>query len=153
MSKTENTMSNKDFFNWLREMQANKRLSQETVDGANELLALTTPEELKASLEKLNNWQEKGKNILHLSEKGLVIIKEFEGFRSNPYLDSVGVATIGYGSTYYENGKEVSMKDPVISEERASELKLNIINQDFAPAVNLMFAEQIAKGEITQNMF
>lgn len=34
-----------------------------------------------------------------VSDKGLDLIKEFEGFRSCPYLDPVGVWTIGYGET------------------------------------------------------
>ena len=86
-------------------------------------------------------------------QKGLDLIKQFEGLRLKAYDDGVGVWTIGYGSTYYENRKAVTKYDPPISEKRAAELKNNIINMDFAPAVNLMFAEQIKKGEVTQNMF
>lgn len=36
---------------------------------------------------------------MEISQAGLELIKEFEGFRSNAYRDSVGVATIGYGHT------------------------------------------------------
>lgn len=39
-----------------------------------------------------------------------------------PYIDPVGVCTIGFGSIIYENGKKVTMQDPPISEERAFEL-------------------------------
>lgn len=38
-----------------------------------------------------------------------------EGFRSEPYLDTVGVATIGYGTTRI-NGKPVTLNDPPIEE-------------------------------------
>jgi lysozyme len=49
------------------------------------------------------------------------IIKQFEGFRSAPYLDSVGVATIGYGTIQYPNGNKVTMNDPAITDDQATE--------------------------------
>ncbi|HTQ14382.1 MAG TPA: lysozyme [Rhizomicrobium sp.] len=48
------------------------------------------------------------------------LIKGFEGFRSKPYLDSVGVATIGYGTIKYPGGKAVTMQDAQITEDQAS---------------------------------
>ena len=36
---------------------------------------------------------------MKISQKGIDLIKRFEGFRSKPYQDAVGVWTIGYGST------------------------------------------------------
>lgn len=56
-----------------------------------------------------------------VSEKGLKIIKEFEGLRLKAYLDIVKVPTIGWGTTRYENGKPVKMGD-IITQERAEEL-------------------------------
>ena len=49
------------------------------------------------------------------SGKGIEIIKKHEGFRSHPYLCPAGVPTIGYGATYYKNGKKVSLSDAPIS--------------------------------------
>ena len=49
-------------------------------------------------------------------------VKEKEGFRSYPYLDAVGVPTIGYGATYYADGKRVTMDDAPISEKAATKL-------------------------------
>ena len=49
-------------------------------------------------------------------------VKEKEGFRSYPYLDVVGVPTIGYGATYYADGKRVTMDDAPISEKVATKL-------------------------------
>ena len=42
------------------------------------------------------------------------LICEFEGFRENVYDDGVGVPTIGYGSTFYENNDRVAWGDPPI---------------------------------------
>jgi len=60
--------------------------------------------------------------ITKCNTKGKAIIKKYEGFRSKPYLCPAKVPTIGYGSTYYENGVKVKLTDPPITEERASDL-------------------------------
>lgn len=49
-------------------------------------------------------------------------IKKWEGFRAIPYLDRVGIPTIGYGTIVYPDGKKVDLLDPAISKERAEEL-------------------------------
>jgi len=49
------------------------------------------------------------------------IIKQFEGFRAAPYRDSVGIATIGYGTIQYPNAKPVTMLDPAITEAQGTE--------------------------------
>ena len=59
---------------------------------------------------------------LKTSPAGLAIIKKFEGFRAKPYACPAGVATIGYGSTYYANGRPVKMTDAPITEAQAQEL-------------------------------
>ena len=56
------------------------------------------------------------------SPAGLDIIKKFEGFRAKPYRCPAGVATIGYGSTYYADGKPVKLTDAPITEAQAQEL-------------------------------
>lgn len=60
--------------------------------------------------------------ITKIAQKGLDLIKSFEGLRLKPYKCSAGVPTIGYGNTFYENSKKVSMADAAISEARAIEL-------------------------------
>lgn len=81
---------------------------------------------------------------MKISKQGLDLIKEFESFVSKPYIDAVGIATIGYGSTYYLDGRKVSMTDKPITEEEATELKINVIAKDFEPF--------IPKG-VNQNQF
>jgi len=48
-------------------------------------------------------------------------VKEKEGFRKEAYQDSVGVWTIGYGATYYNDGSKVKKGDEV-TEAEAEEL-------------------------------
>jgi len=50
--------------------------------------------------------------------KGLELIKSFEGWYPKPYLDPVGIPTIGYGFTYYlPSRKKVTMKDKALTRE------------------------------------
>jgi lysozyme len=60
--------------------------------------------------------------ITKIGTKGLNLIKSFEGLKLKPYLCSAKVATIGYGNTFYENKKKVTLKDSPITEQRANEL-------------------------------
>ena len=60
--------------------------------------------------------------ITKLSQKGLELIKSFEGLSLKPYVCAGGINTIGYGSTYYTNGKKVTLQDKPITKEQAEEL-------------------------------
>ena len=144
-------MTHEEFFIWLRQQQDDKRLSQGMVNGANELLAFVEPEALQASLMKVNAWDDDV--YMTLSVDGSKLVNQFEGFRSKPYYDSAGIPTIGFGSTYYENGQSVKITDAPITRERAYDIKRHAISKDFAPAINMMFDHEIDGGQITQNMF
>jgi lysozyme len=61
------------------------------------------------------------------------MIRRFEGLRLRPYLCSAGVATIGYGSTFYEDGARVTLRDPEITAERAEQLLQHMIRIEFMP--------------------
>ncbi len=50
------------------------------------------------------------------------LVANLEGFRDCPYADPVGVWTIGYGNTYYANGRKVSSSDPCLTKEQAKKL-------------------------------
>ena len=45
---------------------------------------------------------------MKISPRGLELIKDFEGFSSTAYLCPAKIPTIGYGSTYYPDGKKVT---------------------------------------------
>lgn len=59
----------------------------------------------------------------------------FEGFRSHPYLCPAGVPTIGFGATYYLDGRRVRLTDPPIGREAATRLLQLTIEREYLPAV------------------
>lgn len=62
-----------------------------------------------------------------ISVGGIVHTQSKEGTVLVPYKDSVGVATIGTGTTVYPNGQKVKMTDPKITQKQATEyLKFHI---------------------------
>ena len=61
------------------------------------------------------------------------LCKQFEGFRSKPYLCPAGVATIGYGSTYYSDGRKVTLQDPPMDEPSASALLMYELQHTYLP--------------------
>ena len=83
---------------------------------------------------------------MKVSNKGLELIKEFEGFSSTAYLCSAKKATIGYGNTFWEDGTPVKIGDQ-ISKERAEALLKHVVD-NFSVAV-----EVDIKIEVTQNQF
>jgi lysozyme len=65
----------------------------------------------------------------------LALMRRFEGFYSRPYLCPAGVPTIGYGSTYYENGVRVTLTDEPVSKDRAEVLLLWAVRTVYLPQV------------------
>lgn len=57
------------------------------------------------------------------------LIKHYEQCRLKPYLCPAGIPTIGWGSTYYEDGTAVTLKDPEITVERAQRLFAQTVRQ------------------------
>jgi len=85
--------------------------------------------------------------IKKVDQDGLDFLAKEEGLRLEPYLDSVGIPTIGIGSTYYENGNRVRMVDPPITKERAFELFSNVL-ESYEKTV-----WSITRDDINQNQF
>jgi GH24 family phage-related lysozyme (muramidase) len=66
-----------------------------------------------------------------LPQAAVELICEFEGFRPTVYDDGVGVATIGYGSTFYDDGRSVCWNDSAITEPQARRMMEQIAEKDF----------------------
>lgn len=81
-----------------------------------------------------------------INQAGIQLIKSFEGLFLKPYLDPIKIPTIGYGIIAYEDGKAVTMKDPTISEERATELLEWEVNLK-ANAIEKMLTVQVNDNE------
>lgn len=63
------------------------------------------------------------------------LARRFEGFMPHPYLCPAGVPSIGYGATYYEDGRAVKLTDPPITREQAEALLLRTVRGVYLPAV------------------
>ena len=85
---------------------------------------------------------------MKISNKGLELIKQFEGLSLNPYLDVVKIPTIGWGNTYYQDGKKVTLGDKPITENEATELLSYVANRDFGEKIL-----QLVKVPLNQNQF
>lgn len=81
------------------------------------------------------------------SNAGKTIIKQYEGFRSKPYLCPAKIPTIGYGATYYLDSRKVKLTDPSISEPEANKLLDKMLGK-YEDAVN-----RYAQVPLTQNQF
>jgi lysozyme len=76
--------------------------------------------------------------------KGMPIIRKYEGLKLRAYICPSGLATIGYGATFYENGSRVQMGD-VITIDRADKI-LHFQVKLFADEV-----KRIVKPELDEN--
>ena len=81
--------------------------------------------------------------------QAIELICEFEGFVPNVYDDGVGVATIGYGSTFYLDGTRVAWGDPSITEPEARQMMEAICEKDFWYVIEstIPFWEEMSDGQ------
>lgn len=86
--------------------------------------------------------------MLELAEQ---LCQRFEGFKDAPYLCPAGVATIGFGSTHYEDGRKVLMSDSPITRDRALELLRHELLRTYLPGVRRLcpglYADALASGD------
>jgi len=76
-----------------------------------------------------------GNDIPVALEVAASLCHRFEGLRLKPYLCPAGIPTIGYGSTYYEDGTKVTLKDPAITKDRAETLLTFCLTTVYLPGV------------------
>lgn len=68
-------------------------------------------------------------------EVAVELCRKFEGFRSKPYLCPAGIPTIGYGSTYYPEGRRVTLMDAPIDEMAARVILIHELQHTYLPGV------------------
>ena len=83
---------------------------------------------------------------MKLDKKGYDLIRKHEGLRLKAYLCPAKVPTIGYGNTFYEDGKKIKIGDE-ITKERADQL-FEFIADRFAQKVF-----KLTPANLTQNQF
>ena len=82
-----------------------------------------------------------------VNKAGLDLIKSFEGLQLKPYLDPIGIPTIGYGIIQYKDGTKVTMQDAAITEAQASEYLLHEVE------VKANSIEKIVKVPLNENEY
>jgi len=83
-----------------------------------------------------------------LSNNGVAFIASNESFVTHPYQDVRGVWTIGYGTTHYPNGKEVTEHDAPISMSKAMGYLAWHCDTYVLPRL-----KALVKVQLTQNQF
>ena len=63
------------------------------------------------------------------------LCRQFEGYASTVYLCPAGVPTVGFGSTFYADGRRVTMQDPPMGRGEAEELLQHELRTKYGPAV------------------
>jgi lysozyme len=81
------------------------------------------------------------------SQRGRALIEKHEGLRLLPYLCPAGIPTIGFGNTFYPNGRRVRIEDPPLTRSEANELLAAVLVR-FEKSINTLVTKQI-----TQNQF
>lgn len=83
---------------------------------------------------------------MRTSKKGIELIKRYEGFESLPYLDAVGVPTIGFGATHYGNGIKVRMSDKSITEKEGTDLLIRML-ESYENSVKMLVTRAINQNQ------
>jgi lysozyme len=82
-----------------------------------------------------------------LDNKGYLFITKHEGLSLKPYLCPAKIPTIGYGNTYYSDGKKVTLLDKDITKQQAFDMFKEIANR-FGKRV-----DALVTSNINQNQF
>ena len=81
------------------------------------------------------------------SQNCIGILKACEGFSAKPYLCPARIPTIGYGSTRYEDGTQVKLTDPPITEQRAGQIVLSTLATEYETAVTRYVTVSLTQGQ------
>ncbi|MFZ5193022.1 lysozyme, partial [Enterobacter roggenkampii] len=83
---------------------------------------------------------------MQTSDKGIALIKQFEGCKLTAYQDSVGVWTIGYGWTQPVDGKPIRAGMTIKQETAERLLKTGLVSYEID-------VSRLVKVSLTQGQF
>lgn len=83
---------------------------------------------------------------MKITDKGINLIKKYEGCKLKAYSCPAHIPTIGWGNTAYKNGAKVKLGDE-ITQEQADELLMHTLNY-FADGI-----KKLVSKELTDNQF
>jgi len=83
---------------------------------------------------------------MRISNKGIALIKQFEGLRLDAYQDSVGVWTIGYGWTQSVEGKPIRAGMTIKEETAERLLRTGLVSYESD-------VSKLVKVKLTQGQF
>ena len=82
-----------------------------------------------------------------LDNKGYLLITKHEGLKLKPYLCPAKIPTIGYGNTYYPDGKRVTLLDKDITKQQAFDMFKEIANR-FAKRVDELVTSNLNQNQL-----
>lgn len=84
---------------------------------------------------------------MKISQNGVDLLKQFEGISLDAYQDAGGTWTIGYGQTYYEDGRPVQSGDHISLEQAYS------LYESILPRYEAIVNKHLGILELTQNQY
>ena len=108
-------------YSWLRAMSGGKLTNDQVIAG--DKVIATNGLDIFSQLIGFELLSLSVSGYRDISEKGYAIIREFEGFKVEAYLDTGGVWTIGFGTIKYPNGQRVKKGDTCTREQADKWLK------------------------------
>jgi lysozyme len=148
-------LKDSEFFDWVRENQDPKQLSQMQVDGSKSVLSVVRASELQSFVAALTGWAINGASVDDkkdtldrvMSQKGIEHLKLSEGLRLKAYKDTGGVLTIGYGHTSMAGGMKVYSGLKITNAQAEQLLKDDLARMTY-PVI-----KRLVKVDLTQGQF
>lgn len=81
-----------------------------------------------------------------ISDKGLALIMQWEGCRLAAYRDSAGIFTVGFGATWYPDGRKVQAGDTLTQQEAVDLLHFHA--NRFAQIVDTLTTDAISQDQL-----
>ena len=84
---------------------------------------------------------------MHINERGIELVKSFEGISTKPYLCPANVWTVGYGATVGSDGGPIDLGMEPITEAEAEALLIRDLESSEG------WVRRLIKTALTKNQF